>query len=520
MAVRFLTGSKRLLRVPLGRRAYSTFAPRPSHRECLSQVYAPTRKPQSGPASDFSAESYRLLIRAGLIRPSSTGIYALLPLGWRVIAHLTKILDQAMVHDLGAHKLSLPLLLPAHLWQTTGRWETAGAELFRLQDRKDAQYCLAPTHEEEITKLVAQDVTSYRQLPVRLYQIDRKFRDEMRVRTGVLRAREFIMKDLYTFDADESAARQTYDQVRAAYRALFQRLGIKALEARADSGNIGGSFSHEFHIPSPAGEDTLLRCTTCGYTANQECADTGPAPVPQQVLSDSLLSAIKHVLQQWHQVNGTQQMFDLPQDSNLPYHIVLGAARHVTSSATSNVHLTIAVLQKDRHLDHHRLARALAPEWEAMPLHALPNDSTLSADSCIPQQPLRTRLTQVLVDHHLAFPTNRPANITMPLTNVPHTHPIVWVHAPLSQVQANDSCPHCPTAAMSRLEPLRAIEVGHTFLLGARYSEPLKALIHPQPSNIAKNRPRGLVPMQMGCYGLGVTRILGAVADTHHDTHG
>ncbi|KAJ1970635.1 hypothetical protein H4R35_005749, partial [Dimargaris xerosporica] len=508
MVAQFLARSKWLQRVPLGQRGYSAYAPRPWHRDCLSQVYAPTRKPQSGPASDYSAESYRLLIRAGLIRLSSTGIYSLLPLGWRVVAQLTKVLDQAMVQGLGAHKLSLPLLLPAHLWQTTGRWDTAGAELFRLLDRKDAPYCLAPTHEEEITKLVAQDVTSFRQLPIRLYQIDRKFRDEMRVRTGVLRAREFIMKDLYTFDADELTARHTYDQVRTTYRTLFQKLGIQAVEACADNGNIGGSYSHEFHIPSPTGEDTLLRCTTCGYTANQECADTRSAPVHQPVLSSSLVSVIEQVLHQWHNAKGIQQKFIQLQGANHPLQIVLGAARRVASTSTSNFNFTIAVLPKDRQLDHHRLTRALAPEWEAIPLHALPNDTIASADSYVPTQPRQPRLMQILVDRRLAIPTDRPAEIAVLGTNGPCKYPTVWVHSSLSQVQAGDSCPRCPTTATSRLESLRAIEIGHTFLLGSRYSEPLKALIHPPPSKLTKARPQGLVPMQMGCYGLGVTRIL------------
>ncbi|RKP37732.1 hypothetical protein BJ085DRAFT_19659, partial [Dimargaris cristalligena] len=236
----------------------------------MSRLYAPTLKAESGPSLDTSTPSYRLMVRAGFIRASSTGIYTLLPLGQKVLAHLESLVDRTMLHYAEAHKLTLPNLLPAKLWKRTGRWDTTGSELIRLQDRKGASYCLGPTHEEEITQLIGSEVTSLRQLPLRLYQVGRKFRDELRPRAGLLRAREFVMKDLYTFDADRRSALDTYLAMRLAYRQFFKAVGLPFIEARADGGNIGGDESHEFHYTSTAGEDTVLQCPNCHYAANTE----------------------------------------------------------------------------------------------------------------------------------------------------------------------------------------------------------------------------------------------------------
>ncbi|CAG8782846.1 20343_t:CDS:2, partial [Gigaspora rosea] len=243
------------------------------NRACLSKVFLPTindtasktvkdRKDASTIENDgtFKGESHKLMIRAGLIRQSSSGVYSLLPFALRSIERIEKIIDQEM-RNIGAQKLSLPILLSANMWKRTGRWDTTGSEvgsridpiegLFKLKDRKTSDFCLAPTHEEEITQLVANDVFSYRQLPLRLYQIGRKFRDEMRPRAGLLRGREFIMKDLYTFDTTEEAALETYEEVNEAYNKIFSRIGLPFVIAEADTGNIGGTKSHEYHILSP-----------------------------------------------------------------------------------------------------------------------------------------------------------------------------------------------------------------------------------------------------------------------------
>jgi prolyl-tRNA synthetase len=195
----------------------------------------------------------------------------MLPFAMRVQEKIERIIDQEL-QAIGCQKLDMPILLPSKLWQQTGRWEKMGAELFRLKDRKDADYCLGPTHEEAFTSLVASLIGTRKHLPARLYQIGKKFRDEMNVRMGLMRAREFVMKDLYTFDFDHDSALQTYDEVSDAYRKIFMRIGLKFVKAAADTGSIGGNLSHEFHILSEGGNDTVLKCDMCDYAANVENA--------------------------------------------------------------------------------------------------------------------------------------------------------------------------------------------------------------------------------------------------------
>ncbi|OAD07788.1 hypothetical protein MUCCIDRAFT_32820 [Mucor lusitanicus CBS 277.49] len=238
-------------------------------RNRLSNKFIPVTKDKPSNSADTS--SHQILLKAGFVRQSGAGIYSLLPLGLRTVEKIERIIDAEM-QAIGSEKLSLPMLLNPEGWKKTGRWGGSKGEFFRLQDRKESDLLLAPTHEEEITQLVAAQLQSPKQLPIRLYQIGRKYRDELRPRAGLLRGREFIMKDLYSFDATQQDAYLAYDQVAQAYRAIFEQMGVPFVVAEADSGNIGGSKSHEYHLISPVGEDTLLTCDSCGYTANEELA--------------------------------------------------------------------------------------------------------------------------------------------------------------------------------------------------------------------------------------------------------
>ncbi|KAK9897613.1 class II aaRS and biotin synthetase [Cystobasidium minutum MCA 4210] len=262
------------------RRFLSTSAK--SHVDFLSKIYAPTSRINKQQGDATTLKSLQYLLKGGFIRQSSAGIYSLLPLGQRVIDKLSKIIEDEM-HAVGASKVTLPHLLQPDLWEKSGRWESSGPELYRLKDRRESDMLLAPTHEEEIAALVAADAPSERNLPVRLFQIGRKFRDEARPRAGLLRGREFLMKDLYTFDASEELAEATYNQVKEAYKRIFDRIGLPYLVAEADTGNIGGSSSHEFHYQSPVGEDTLLTCSSCNYVANSELAKSAAAPPPEML---------------------------------------------------------------------------------------------------------------------------------------------------------------------------------------------------------------------------------------------
>jgi len=209
------------------------------------------------------------MTRAGLIHRSATGVYSMLPAATRVLSKVERIIDKHL-SVIGCNKLSMPLLLPSDLWKETGRWDSVGPELFRVNDRHDVEYCLAPTHEEAITSIVSDFAPSKKTLPLRLYQTGKKYRDEARPRYGIMRAREFIMKDLYTFDETKELALKTYDAVRSAYHKIFNEIGLDVVVAAADSGNIGGQLSHEFHVLSDVGEDDLLSCSRCEYTANVE----------------------------------------------------------------------------------------------------------------------------------------------------------------------------------------------------------------------------------------------------------
>ncbi|KAM4628651.1 putative proline--tRNA ligase, mitochondrial [Polymixia lowei] len=251
----------------------------------VSRLYQPSNLRDVGQDSrlpgEMTCKSQRLMQQAGLIHPSGPGCYYYLPATVRSMEKLVRLIDQEM-QGIGGQKLDMPSLCSAELWKTSERWDLMGKELFRLKDRHGADYCLGPTHEEAVTTLVAhQSTLSYRQLPLRLYQITRKFRDEPKPRFGLLRGREFYMKDMYSFDISEEAAYQTYESVCQAYTRLFSRLGLRCVQVQADTGNIGGKLSHEFQLPADIGEDRLLVCGTCSFSANVETMSTGRTDCPQ-----------------------------------------------------------------------------------------------------------------------------------------------------------------------------------------------------------------------------------------------
>jgi prolyl-tRNA synthetase len=233
-----------------------------------SQLLIPTLREDPGEADVIS---HRLMVRAGMIRKVASGIYTYLPLGYRVLRKVEAIVREEM-NRAGAQEILMPVMQPAELWQETGRWDQYGKELFRLEDRHDRKFCLGPTHEEVITDLVRREIRSYRQLPVTLYQIQVKFRDEIRPRFGLMRGREFLMKDAYSFDQEQSGAQESYEKMREAYRQIFERCGLHFKPVEAESGLIGGAFSQEFMVLADTGEDAIVTCTACDYAANIEKA--------------------------------------------------------------------------------------------------------------------------------------------------------------------------------------------------------------------------------------------------------
>lgn len=415
---------------------FSTIATRSLHdgRARLSKLFLPSGNVTLRSVDKGGGSGHELLLKAGYLRQSSAGIFSLLPLGQIVMSKIERRIDQHMAM-LDASKISLPSMAPRKLWELTGRWETSGKELFKVKDRKDAEFCLNPTHEEVVTKLVAAEVNGYRQLPVRVYQIGRKFRDEKRPRAGMLRGKEFLMKDLYTFDDGADAAYQTYQEVTYVYKTLFDSLGVKYYVAEADSGNIGGDLSHEYHLPSAIGEDTLLACSSCHYVANQELAKV------RHSFHDTPLELLRFC----HQIYRDSIFFEVT--------VPLGRQLNMTQFT--------------------REAQRLDPS-------------------------LTVPIPVVVYD------------------NVSNSHPssTVTTHVinPSAVLQAQESDP-CPMDdCHGTLQEIQAIEIGHTFHLGQKYSEPLNF----KYSNVHN---QSVFP-EMGCHGIGVSRLLSALAETGHDLHG
>ncbi|KAI0391632.1 class II aaRS and biotin synthetase [Xylariaceae sp. FL0594] len=446
---------------------------------------------------------HELLIRAGYLQQSRAGIFHMLPLGERVQTNIEKLIEKHMA-QLDASKVALSSISPQTLWKKTNRLDGYGQELFRFKDRKDVPFILAPTHEEEITT-VAKSVTSYKTLPLRLYQIGRKYRDEMRPRHGVLRSREFVMKDLYTFDYSVESALKTYEEVCAAYRTLFDEMKLPYLVAEADTGDIGGTLSHEFHLPAPMGDDNVISCDSCSYVANEELATTRVNP---------------------RKIGGPDS-----QQSN-------GAQvwRGISKDRKTLVNVWYPAGFTDADINPHALKRSL-PDLDSSLEDALPLwESALSSGSA--QQLLN------IVDYRLG------PDFVKTLESEPRKLPALQSSEELKldgeeyltssetgelinalRIRDRDLCPRCEPG---KLKVQKAIELGHTFNLGTKYSAALEAHIQ-IPSNLLKNGdgagtattpPTELssklvsVPMQMGCHGIGVSRIIGAVADHLSDARG
>ncbi|KAJ4367492.1 hypothetical protein N0V83_007075 [Neocucurbitaria cava] len=391
-----------------------------------------------------------------------SGVFHLLPLGLRVQNKLETLIDKYM-QSIGASKLSLSAITTEALWRESGRY-SKNSELLRINDRRESGFLLSPTHEEEITALVASLVHSYKDLPVRLYQVGRKYRDERRPRQGLLRAKEFMMKDLYTFDHSPQNALKTYEAVRQAYNNIFDELKLPYLVADADSGNMGGKLSHEYHFVSPKGEDNVWSCDSCEYVANEELVEKKTAS-PKKVQSPQ------------HTARYTFRGISVDRKTEIQVHLPN------PSSA----------FEKDEHLPWSRIS-------EFANLHAIKNalPDDIELDTGMEASTLAWCLSDSDKVHrpiiHLFDRALHPS----------HSSPDLTITRP------GDACPRCSTGTLS---VQKAIEVGHTFHLGTRYSTPLNALVA-VPENPTKE------PMQMGCHGIGVSRIIGAVASLLADEKG
>ena len=455
----------------------------------LSQQYAPTLK--EDPA-DAEIASHRLLVRAGMIRKVAGGVYTFLPLGMRVLAKIENIVREEM-NAIGAHEILMPALQPGELWHESGRWNDYGPELMRMQDRHGRGFCLGPTHEELVTSIVRSELRSYRQLPMTLYQIQTKFRDEIRPRFGLLRSREFIMKDAYSFHSSQESLQKTYDEMYDAYGRICERCGLDYRPVVADGGQIGGSVTCEFHALAEAGEDELVYCPDCDYAANNE------AGVCHAHATEYPASECKQI-----ETPGVSSIESLAK--------FLGIEESATVKAMVGKDTDGAVvalfIPGDHELNEIKAQRAVNgfelltdEELEAAGLHKgsigpknLPEGIKVIAD--VNLKGIERWVVGANVDgfHFVGAKHGEDFQVDE------------W--ADLSLVKPGDSCPKCGAA----LQGARGIEVSQVFQLGDKYSKTMGA-VYSDENGVDKN-------FLMGCYGVGVSRTLAAIVEQHNDEDG
>jgi len=458
-----------------------------------TQMLIPTLREDPAEAEVIS---HRLMLRAGMIRKLAAGIYSTLPLGERVMQKTRRIIQEEM-NRAGAQELTLPFVQPAELWQESGRWNVYGKELLRFKDRGNREFCLGPTHEEVITDLVKGVVTSYRQLPVTLYQIHLKFRDEVRPRFGIMRAREFLMKDAYSFDADEQGAEQSYQKMHDAYSRIFTRLGLKFRAVEADSGPIGGSFSHEFMVLADTGEDLIVSCTLCGYGANTEKAEIrkpadGEAPAEK---AEALQRVATPRMRTVEEVTG---FLGVPPARLIKTLIFTGPEGPFAALVGGEYEINEVKLRNALGYDHIELA----DEGVIEQLTRAPRGFA---------GPIGLNVTMI-ADYSLMGGANFVTGGNekdMHLLNVnPGRDFTITRYADIRMAQSGDACPRCE----GTLQISRGIEVGHIFKLGIKYSKTMAATYLDQ-----QGREQYFV---MGCYGIGVGRTVAAAIEQSHDENG
>nr|WP_320048473.1 proline--tRNA ligase [uncultured Desulfuromonas sp.] len=458
----------------------------------LTEYLLPTLK--ENPA-DAEIVSHQLMMRSGMIRKVAAGIYTYLPLGLRSIRKVEQIVREEMDRA-GAMELLMPMVVPAGLWEESGRWEQYGKELLRIKDRKETEFCLGPTHEEVITDVVRGTVRSYRQLPLNLYQIQGKFRDEIRPRFGLMRGREFIMKDAYSFDLENEGADTAYEKMYQAYQRIFKRCGLKFRAVEADTGNIGGSSSHEFMVLAESGEDAIVSCDQCDYAANVEKAQMRQA---QSSSGEGQAELQKIDTPERKTIAEVAEFLDMP-ESRLIKTLLL---------QTDSGEQLAVLLRGDRELNEIKLCRYLDCLEVVMLGDAAVEELSGAPVGFAGPVGLRCR---ILADLEVASMVDAVIGGNEKDTHYMGANPgrdfSVEAYADLRQAQAGDGCPRCA----GTLQMWRGIEVGHVFKLGTKYSEALGATV--------LNAEGKDVPLVMGCYGIGIGRTVAAAIEQNHDDNG
>ena len=462
-----------------------------------SRYYIPTLK--EAPA-DAEVVSHKLLVRAGMIRKLTSGIYTWLPLGLRTLEKAKAIVRREM-NEAGALETLLPMVQPGELWEESGRWKKYGKELLRFKDRHDRDYCLGPTHEEVMTDLLRGEVKSYRQLPLNLYQIQTKYRDEVRPRFGLMRGREFLMKDAYSFDVDDEGANKSYASMKEAYHKIFSSMGLDFRPVEADSGAIGGNFSHEFMVLAETGEDAITACTNwpeCTWAANVERApiktefeqDTTPCPAMEELDTPS-----QHTIEELVAFMGTSA------DKFIKTLLFMADGKPVA-----------VLLRGDRELNEIKLAHLIDADDIQFATPEQVEAMTGAAVGFAGPAGLKG-VDKIYADKELKACNDWIAGANKTDKHVRHLSLIRDVELPIEYVDlrnavAGDPCPECGKP----LEIKRGIEVGHIFKLGTKYSEALRATF------LDENGKERIIVM--GCYGIGVSRVVAACIEQNFDGDG
>ena len=444
--------------------------------------------------AEAEIDSHKLMLRAGMIRKMAAGIYNYMPIGLKVLKNIEEIVREEM-NTAGAQEFLASAVLPAELWQESGRWDVYGDEMFRLKDRNNRDFCLGPTHEEVFTDIARNEIKSYKQLPVNLYQIQTKYRDERRPRFGIMRSREFIMKDAYSFDKDQAGLDVSYDKMHDAYVKIFNRCGIDAKCVEADSGAIGGANSAEFMVKSEVGEDDVVFCSACDYAANIEKAEA----TPEKAEVEELLEMEKVATPDSRGIYEVSEFLKV-------------SPKKTVKLLMFNVDGKIVgvVVRGDREVNEVKVANSAQASGDII---MASNEEYTKATNCEPGfgGPVGIKVDLLLVDEEVANMYNMilGANETgYHLKNVNYGRDFEGVVGDFRKIESGEKCPKCG----SEVTIARGTEVGHIFKLGTKYSAAMNATF------IDENGKN--VPFVMGCYGIGVTRTMASIIEQHHDENG
>lgn len=458
----------------------------------VSKLYAPTLREVPAEAE---VVSHQLMLRAGFMRKAAGGIYTYLPLAWRVLKKIERIVREEMDAK-GSQELLMPIVQPAEIWQESGRWDVYGAEMFRLQDRHNRFFCLGPTHEEMVTTLIRGDVRSYRQLPLSVYQIQNKYRDERRPRFGLMRGREFIMKDAYSFDRDEAGLDKSYQDMYDAYTNIFTRCGLNFRPVEADSGAIGGSGSHEFMVIADSGEAEIVFCTSCDYAANVEKAEL----FPLEAQEEAMLTKEEVVTPDCKTIADVCAYLKLPVD-----HSVKAVAYN------SEKGLILCFVRGDHEVNEIKVINTCG----VIDLEMATEEQLAAAGTVggyMGPVGIDNKKVIVVVDatvmkmHNVCCGANKEGYHFINV-NPGRDFTPTYV-ADIRLIQEGDPCPHCG----GEVSKARGIEVGQVFKLFTKYSSALKA------TYLDENGKEQ--PMVMGCYGVGVSRTMAAAIEQNYDDNG